>query len=80
MPSYIPLIIHASVVIAGIAAYAALTALGHDGTPVLAAALSYGTGAGAQALVPSGTLQVRASSVPKTVTTTEATPAPPPAQ
>lgn len=52
MSTYIPMIIHAVVVIAGLAAYATLSALGHDGTPVLAAALSYGTGAGAQAMIP----------------------------
>ena len=50
--SYVPMVIHAVVVIAGLAAYATLSALGHDGTPVLAAALSYGTGAGAQAMIP----------------------------
>lgn len=40
-----PLLIQGGIVLVGILAYSTLTAIGHDGTPVLTAALSWGGGA-----------------------------------
>ena len=54
MKTYIPLILHAIVVLAGVVAYTVLEATGHSGNTVLGAVLAYGTGAGIQASIPAG--------------------------
>lgn len=56
-------LVHAVVVVAGIAGYVALTATGHDGNPVLAAALAWAGGASVDRAVTSAS-----SDQPKTLT------------
>lgn len=56
MPSSAPssTLIHAFIVLAGIVAYTVLTAIGHDGNPVLTASIAWGGAAVTDRAIASG--------------------------
>lgn len=57
-------LVHSLVVVAGIAGYVVLTATGHDGNAVLAAAIAWGSGAGVEKAIASSSSEQPRSLTP----------------